>query len=148
MPKSTYLDEKIINHIFLGQTFTPQTNLYVALFTSVPTDGAIDGYSYTEPATSNAYARQIVVFENNGTTGYDGYVWNATSTGGAQSITFGPSENNAWGTIYGIGVFDALNTPQNGNKGNCYYWSTIGAIVPALSTAVVIQKNKLIIGEE
>lgn len=76
----------------LGQGFTKDVTVYIALFTSAPTDSALG----TE-IVGNAYARVAVT--NNATN------WtNATSVGGVGTKTNGtaftfPQASGSWGTV-------------------------------------------------
>lgn len=103
---SDYLENKLIDHIFRAASFTKPTGLYVALFTSVPTDtggvevGAGLGYARVQvgPGDTSWEATQ------GGTSG------NSSGTGGltqnAADIVFGTPTAN-WGTILGFGIYDA-----------------------------------------
>lgn len=93
MAKSNYLENKVIDH-FLGTSSTSApSNVYLALFTSNPTDAG----SGTELTIgSNGYTRKVIAF-------------NAASSGSATNsgtVTFTSSGGN-WGTITHFGIFDA-----------------------------------------
>lgn len=57
MGMSDYLEDKLLRHVFRSETYTPPTNIYLALFTAGPAD---DGTG-TE-VTGGSYARQIVTY--------------------------------------------------------------------------------------
>jgi hypothetical protein len=93
----------------------PTTNTYVGLFTTNPTTDATVSYTGTE-VTGGSYAR-VAVANASG--------WSAISTVGSLSqisnagiITF-PTPTVSWGTIIGVGLFDAVTT------GNLLWWSSI-----------------------
>ena len=91
MAKSNYLENKVIDH-FLGTSSTSApSNVFMALFTSNPTDAN----SGTE-VSGNGYSRQAITF-------------NAASSGSATNSsaeTFTASGGN-FGTITHFGIFDA-----------------------------------------
>lgn len=107
MNLTNYLENKLIDFLFRGQSYTPPSTLYVALFTTAPTDAS----SGTEVGAAS-YARVGVtssVINWAGTQGAGSTVA-STGTGGQTSnnelIEFGtPTEN--WGTIVAFGLMDA-----------------------------------------
>ncbi|MGQ9698975.1 MAG: phage tail fiber protein [Armatimonadota bacterium] len=108
---SDYLEAALLNHVFRGVTYTPPTTLYVALYTSDPTDADTG----TE-VSGGGYVRQTVTF----TTPSGGDVQNTTD------IVF-PTATASWGTITHVGIRDAAT------GGNLLYYGplsvskTIGA---------------------
>ena len=96
MAKSNYLENKVIDH-FLGTSSTSSpSNVYLALFTSNPTD-ANSGTELT--INSNGYTRNAITF-------------NAASNGSATNSseeTFTASGGN-WGTITHFGIFDQASS--------------------------------------
>lgn len=72
---------------------SPST-LYVGLFSADPGDAESGG---TEQAGEN-YARKAITFEATGT---NGVFQNDTS------VAFDPATGDGWGTIGGVGIFDA-----------------------------------------
>lgn len=91
---SDYLEEKLLNHTFRNVSFTPPTTVYLALYTSNPTDADTG----TE-VSGGAYARQAATFSA------------ATNPGGQVSndalITF-PTATAGWGTVTHFAIRDAL----------------------------------------
>ena len=57
MSFSNYLEDAVLNHVFGGSSYTAPTTLYVALFTSAPSDTG----GGTE-VSGGAYARQTGAF--------------------------------------------------------------------------------------
>lgn len=91
---STYLENKLLDHVLRSTNFTSPTTVYVGLYTSDPGDGN----SGTE-CTGGAYARQILSV----TTAADGIVTSSAD------VTF-PQATNSWGTISHIGLLDAVTS--------------------------------------
>lgn len=88
---SNYLENALVNATLRNTTYTSPATVYVALFTTDPTDAA----SGTE-VTGGAYARTSVTFA-------------APSNGASASsadCTF-PTCTSTWGTVSHIGLFDA-----------------------------------------
>ena len=88
---SNFLENALINATLRATTYTSPSTVYVALFTTDPTDAA----SGTE-VTGGSYARTSVTFA-------------APSNGASASsadCTF-PTCTSTWGTVSHIGIFDA-----------------------------------------
>ncbi len=90
---SNYLEKKLLDHVLTNTAYTSPTKVYLALFTSDPTDAG----SGTE-VTGGAYARQEITF---GT---------ASSPGGTSSTTADivfPVATANWGIVSHVGIYDA-----------------------------------------
>jgi len=118
---SSYLEDKIIEHIFRGTAFgTPPSSVYLALFT----DGAVqDKNNSGTEVSGNNYSRKIL------TSAFD------TPSEGATSSTSGitmatPSAN--WGNIRYLGIFDALT------DGNLLFFTQLATDKEVLSGKPVI----------
>lgn len=88
---SNYLENALVNATLRNTTYTSPATVYVALFTTDPTDAATG----TE-VTGGSYARTSVAFA-------------APSNGASASnadCTF-PTCTSTWGTVSHIGIFDA-----------------------------------------
>jgi hypothetical protein len=100
-----YLEDKIIDHILRNQAFTPPATVYLALFTSAPSDAG----GGTE-VSGGSYARQAVTL--------------SAASGGASSnsadITF-PTATADWGTVTHCALMDALT------GGNMLMWTPLDA---------------------
>jgi hypothetical protein len=104
---SNYLENEIIDHIFRGRSFTAGANIYVALFTSAPSDSG----GGTE-VTGGSYARVALNPSASNWKGTGGETTNVDSAG-----TSGTTSNNStivfpaptanWGVISHVGIFDA-----------------------------------------
>ena len=104
------LANKLLDHIFKTTEYTPETNLYVALFTANPTDTGVAG---TE-VSGGGYARKLHNV-------YDAAVAGATENTGA--ITFNTA-TASWGTI----AFMMIMNDLTGVAGaNCLIYSALGA---------------------
>ena len=100
---SNYLENALINVTLRATSYTAPTTVYLALYTTDPTDADTG----TE-CSGTAYARQSITF---------GAPSNGVSTNSAV-IDF-PQAGSAWGTITHIGIRDALTT------GNLLYHSPL-----------------------
>jgi hypothetical protein len=91
MSISNFLENKLLDHSLGGTAYTQPSTIYVALYTSDPTDAD----SGTE-VTGGSYARQSVAF--------------AAASGGSKAsnatVTF-PTATANWGTVTHIGLRDA-----------------------------------------
>jgi hypothetical protein len=92
MSLSNYAETALLNHIFRGTAFTQPAALYLALYTSDPTDADVG----TE-VSGGAYARQS----------FTGTVTGDTFTASA-NIEF-PVATATWGTITHVGIRDAAS---------------------------------------
>ncbi|MFT4175012.1 MAG: hypothetical protein QM627_00005 [Luteolibacter sp.] len=105
---SDYLENKIADHVFGGGDYTRPATIYVALYTSTPTDSG----GGTE-LSGGGYARAAVT--NNSTN------WPTASSGlkrNGAAITF-PTASTSWGTIVAFGIFDAAS------GGNLLAWGAL-----------------------
>lgn len=126
--KSDYLEVKILDHVLRGVTYTPPTDIYVALFSASPDDDD-DG---TE-VVGGGYARQVATFNAASTVGG---LSSATNDG---DITF---TNMPTVTVTHIGLYDASSA------GELLYWGTL-AESKALTSGdqFTIQDEQLIVEE-
>lgn len=105
MSFSDYLEDKVLNHVFGGTSYTAPTTLYVGVFTSAASD--------TGPGTEvsgNGYARQSVAFTVSGTS--------PTTASSSAAVEF-PEATGSWGTVTYAGVFDAVS------GGNMLAWAEL-----------------------
>jgi len=107
---SDYLENKLIDFVFRGQTFTPPATLYIALFTTADNDAGsarveVSGGSYARVAVTSSLTNWAgtqgagTTVASNGTSG---------TTSNNSAITFASPTAN-WGTVQGMGIFDALS---------------------------------------
>jgi hypothetical protein len=102
---SNYLENALINVTLRNTAYTTPTVVYLALYTSDPTDADVG----TE-VSGGSYARQAITFgaPSNGV------------TSNTAAIEF-PQATGSWGTVAYIGIRDALTT------GNLLYHSPLDA---------------------
>jgi hypothetical protein len=91
---SNYLENALINVTLRATSYTAPTTVYVALFTTDPTDAG----SGTE-VTGGSYARTSVTFAAPS---------NGVTTNNAD-VTF-PTCTSSWGVVTHLGIYDALTT--------------------------------------
>jgi len=102
---SNYLENALINATLRNTSYTSPTTVYLALYTSDPTDADTG----TE-VSGGSYARQSITF---------GAPSDGVSTNSA-AIEF-PQATGSWGTVAYIGIRDALTT------GNLLYHTPLDA---------------------
>lgn len=102
---SNYLENALVNATLRNTAYTSPTTVYLALFTTDPTDAD----SGTE-CSGTSYARQAITF---------GAPSNGVTTNSA-AIEF-PQAGGAWGTITHVGIRDALTI------GNLLYHTPLDA---------------------
>lgn len=106
-----FLENKLIDQIFRGQTAPTTSTLYVALFTGAPSDAAggteVSGNAYARVAVSSSLA-------NWAGTQSAGSTVASTGTGGQTSnngaITFPTPTGGGWGTVTHFAIFDAATS--------------------------------------
>ncbi|WP_211750242.1 hypothetical protein [Paenibacillus sp. Marseille-Q4541] len=128
--KSKWLEMQVLNHTLRGTVYTPPTSLYIALFTTDPTDAG------TGTEVSGAgYARQLITFSAASTSG-------VTTSSNAADI-FYPVATAAWGTVTHFGIFDAATA------GHLLYSGQITPNQPVVaSNQLKIDAGTLIITED
>ena len=95
---STYLANKMLDHVFKTTAYTAATNIQLALSTADPTD---DGSAIAEPSGSN-YSRTTV------------NSWDVAASGATAntSAITTPTASGSWGTISHVALFDDEVTPN------------------------------------
>lgn len=105
---SDYLENKLVDYVFRGQTFTAPTTTYFALATTAGNDTAcgteVTGGSYARVAVTSSLANWAGTQSAGSTAASSG-------TGGTTSnnatITF-PAPTASWGSVVEYCVFDAI----------------------------------------
>lgn len=94
---SDYLENKILDHVLSGSTYSPPATVYFALFTSAPTDagGGVE-------VSGTGYARAAVT---NNLTNFPAAVGGSKSNG---AVVNWPEAGGSWGTVVHFGIFDSL----------------------------------------
>jgi hypothetical protein len=113
---SNYLESALINGTLRGTTYTAPTTVYLALYTTDPTDADTG----TE-VSGGSYARQSITMAAPS---------NGVSTNSV-AIEF-PQATASWGTVAYIGIRDALTT------GNLLYHSPLD-VSKAISTGDIFK---------
>lgn len=128
--KSTYLANKVLDHVLGATAYTAPATVYLALFTAAPNDGG----GGTE-VSGGSYARVSIT---NNTTNFP----NASS--GSKNLattqTF-PTATAGWGTVLAVALFDASTS------GNLLYWTTITSQVVNSGSAPSFAANALTFSE-
>ena len=141
---SYYWQNTIIDYLLRGQTYTPPTTLYIALFTVAPTQAG----GGTE-VSGGSYARASYAASLTDWAGTQGAGTTAASTGTSGStsnnvaITF-PTPTASWGSIVSAALMDAatggdfllvgsLVSPKTVNDGDPAPTFPIGSITWTLA---------------
>lgn len=91
---SDYLENKVLDHFLGTASTTAPAAVYLALFTSDPTDAG----SGTEVSTSGtAYSRQSIAFSSA----------SSGSTSNSADVEFSQATGSGFGTVTHFGIFDA-----------------------------------------
>lgn len=104
---SDYLENKLMDFLLRGQTFTPPATVYVGLLTAAPSDSGggteVSGGAYARVAVTSSEANWAGTQSAGSTTASSG-TSGTTSNNGA--ITF-PAPTANWGVITHMAVYDA-----------------------------------------
>lgn len=104
---SDYLENKLIDYVFRGQTFTAPATIYVALATTTGSDSAcgteVSGNAYARAAVTSSLANWAGTQSTGSTTASSGT--NGTTSNNA-TIPF-PTPTASWGTVTELCAFDA-----------------------------------------
>lgn len=120
MSFSNYLEDKVLNHVFGGTSYTAPSTLHVALFNVAPGEDGTGGTEVT--ASGTAYARQTGAFSV--TTG-------TASNSGAIEY---PTATATYGSVVAMGIYDAST------GGNLLAYGTL-TTAKTVSTGDVIRFN-------
>ena len=93
---SDYLEDKVLDHVFGGNAYTAPSTLYVALYTSAPSDTG----GGTE-VSGGGYVRKTATFNVSGT--------NPTTASNTAAIEY-PTATANYGTVVAVGIFDASSS--------------------------------------
>lgn len=95
MPASTYLANKIANHVYRATSYTSPSAVYAALFTSSSSLSEIKAGTLTNEVSGGSYARVAVTFGSP-----------TDGDGSASTVTF-PTATAGWGTVRYVAIMDA-----------------------------------------
>lgn len=116
---SDFLENKLVDQLFRGQSAPTTSTLYVGLLTSAPSDSGggteVSGGSYARVAVTSSTANWAGTQSAGSTTASSG-------TGGQTSnnvaLTF-PTPTAGWGTVTHFGIYDASS------GGNLLFWGSL-----------------------
>lgn len=116
---SDFLENKLIDQLFRGQTAASTGTLYVALLTAAPSDSGggteVGGGSYARVAVSSSLANWAGS-QGAGTTTASSGTGGQTSNNAA--INF-PTPSANWGAVTHFGIYDAAS------GGNLLFWGAL-----------------------
>lgn len=95
MPASTYLANKIANHVYRATSYTSPTTVYAALFTSTASLAELKAGTLTNEVTGGSYARVAVTFGA------------PTDGDGSATTTTFTAATAGWGVVRFVGIMDA-----------------------------------------
>lgn len=125
---SDYLENKLVDQLFRGQSAPTTTTLYVGLFTASPSDSGggteVSGNNYGRVAVTSSLANWAGTQSSGSTTASSG---TGGQTSNNESISFG-TPSASWNTVTHFGIFDAST------GGNLLFWG-------ALSTSKTINSG-------
>lgn len=107
--KSNYLKAKVINHVLSLEAFTEPSSVFVALYTTAPTDDTLG-----VEVTGNGYARQEITATN-----FAVATVTLPQASNQQDITFPTATGGNWGTVVAFALLDAVTS------GNMLLWSNL-----------------------
>lgn len=114
MAHSEYLADALNDHVLKGVTYTPPTDVYIALFTSANgLDNNTEGQQ--NEVSGNGYARLQIDNSTRSFTSSSG-----KSSSNAEDWDF-PQATGAWGTVSHMAIMDAATS------GNVLYWGALTA---------------------
>ena len=123
-----YLENKLIDHIFRGQSFAAPATLHVALLTAAPSDTGggteVAGGSYARVAVPGSLANWAGTQAAASTVASSG---NTGTTSNNVAVTF-PAPTANWGVVTHFAIYDAASA------GNMLIWG-------ALSTSKTINNG-------
>lgn len=112
MSASNYLENIILNEVFNNTDYTPVATIYLALYTSNPTDAD----SGTE-VTGGSYARQTITFgaASGGSVATDADITFSAMPSG--TVTYwGVRDASTGGNLLAYGAFDSPTTLSSGDS--------------------------------
>lgn len=104
---SDYLENKMVDQLFRGQTAPTTSTLYVALLTAAPSDSGggteVSGGAYARVAVTSSLVNWAGTQSAGSTTASSG---TSGQTSNNIAITF-PTPSSTWGTATHFGIYDA-----------------------------------------
>lgn len=110
---TNFLENKLIDHLFRNVPYTAPATLHIGLFTAMPTsDGASAGTEVSTTGTN--YARYALTSNTTNWAATDATGSTAATSGGTSgttsnntAITYNTPGATNWGTVVGMGIWDA-----------------------------------------
>jgi hypothetical protein len=127
---SDYYENKIIDHMLRGQSFTPPATIYVALFTA--STGLEANSGVTGEVSGTGYARKAVTLSEA----------SAGATSNSSLIDFGTA-GSAWGTVTHIAIVDHETNSTWGTNVNVLLWKSVASKIVASGDLVKINASGL-----
>lgn len=134
-----HLENKLIDWLLRGQTYTPPATVHVGLLTAAPADGGggteVSGGSYARAAVTSALANWAGTQAAGSTVASSG---SSGSTSNNAAIAF-PAPTASWGVVTHFGLYDAasggnllihgaLSVPKTINSGDAAPSFAAGAL--------------------
>lgn len=105
---SDYLEVQLVNHIFRTPAYSAPTTIYIALFTSDPTDTGA-GSEVSSGGTWTTYARQDAADGGSKESGWDAPGATNGTTQNSVVVTFPSNDGASSITVTHIGIFDTAS---------------------------------------
>ena len=135
--KSQYLENAMLNWL-KGTTFVAApTTVYVALYTTAPTD---DSGAGAVEVSGGSYARASITTSSGWST-ISGAPSAPAQISNGSTITFA-TPTASWGTVVAIGIYDASSA------GNLLYWNTITSQAIGSGVVASFAASALIVTED
>ena len=116
---SDFLENKLVDQLFRGQSAPTTTTLYVALYTSAPSDSGggteVSGGAYARVAVTSSLANWAGTQSAGSTDASSG---SGGQTSNNAAITF-PTPTAGWGTVTHFAIYDASS------GGNELFWGAL-----------------------
>lgn len=104
MAYTTWAANKLLDHSLGVTSWTMPSTVYLALFTTAPTDAYTSGSPNGTEVSGGGYTRQAITFGS------------ASSRASSNSSSETQTASASWGTVVAIGIFDAST------NGNLIWW--------------------------
>lgn len=116
---SDYLENKLVDQLFRGQSAPTTSTLYVGLLTAAPSDSGggteVSGNNYSRVAVTSSLANWAGTQSAASTTASSG---TGGQTSNNNAITFA-TPSGTWGTVSHFGIYDAAT------DGNLLFWGSL-----------------------
>lgn len=128
---SDFLENKLVDQLFRGQSAPTTTTLHIGLLTAAPNDAGggteVSGNGYARVAVTSSLANWAGT-QSAGSTAASSGTGGVTSNNNA--ITFA-SATGSWGTVTHFGIYDAST------GGNLLFWGALAVAKPVTQNDVM-----------